>query len=86
MVHEESGAIGRATDSRSQKDNEKKAFERLCAHPKMKVWIGRKVFELQEKMTLEESVARDMDLKNLKFEVRDENGNWKEVKQEEIKD
>lgn len=79
MIHKESGAIGRASDSRSQDENKRHAFERLCATPQMKWWLTKKIYELRQRETLEETVARDMSPENLAVEVKDENGNWKEV-------
>lgn len=40
IIHRESGAIGRAHDSRSQADNKKNAFQRLLATPQMKFWLA----------------------------------------------
>ena len=45
----------------------------------MKFWISRKLYELRQKETLEETVARETTDEYLKYEVKDENGRWIEV-------
>lgn len=79
IIHRETGAIGRASDSRSQADNKAAAFRRLCATPKMKFWIAAKIYELRQKETLEESAARDCSPENLKVEIKNSDGKWQEV-------
>ena len=79
MRHEESGAIGRASDSRSQYDNKKAAFKRLLEDPKMKFWLAKKVQEVRMGETMEAQVEREMAPENLKFEVKNSNGQWEEV-------
>lgn len=76
--HAESGAIGRAHDSRSQERNKREAFKRLCANPRMKFWLAKAIYEVRARETLEETVARDMDPKNLRIEVRLD-GKWVEA-------
>jgi protein subunit release factor B len=85
IIHKESGAIGRASDSRSQAENKKAAFERLVASPKMKHWLAGKLYEIQQQETLEESVEKDMAPSNLKYEIKDEEGKWIEVTEEYFK-
>lgn len=80
IIHEESGAIGRASDSRSLEQNKKSAFQKLCNHPKMKFWIAKKVYEIRQNETLEQTVEKSMSVDNLKFEIKDELGRWIEVK------
>lgn len=79
IIHRESGAIGRASDSRSQADNKAEAFRRLLKTPKMKFWIVKKKFEIDQKMTLEQSVLEETQDQFLKVEVKDETGKWVEV-------
>lgn len=76
MVHRETGAIGRASDSRCQHTNKKTAFKRLCAHPKMKFWFAKKAYELQNKESMEKTVERAMQPHNLVVEVKDSSGRW----------
>ena len=79
IIHRETGAIGRASDSRSQADNKKKAFERLMETPKMKFWLARELYAIQQKETLEETVEKEMVDKNLKYEIKNAEGKWEEV-------
>jgi protein subunit release factor B len=79
MRHEESGAIGRASDSRSQHDNKAEAFRRLCADPRMKFWLAKKVQEVRLGETVEASIARDTKAENLKYEIKNAKGQWEEV-------
>lgn len=75
VVHRESGARGESREHRSQLQNKKAAFRRMAGTSKFKVWLNRKVFELDGKPSPEEKVARDMIPDNLKVEVK-ENGKW----------
>ncbi len=79
MRHSESGAIGRASDSRSQHDNKVSAFKRLMRDPRMKFWISKKVYEVKQGETLEQSVANETKPENLKFEVKNQSGQWEQV-------
>lgn len=78
IIHRESGAIGRASDSRSQADNRKAAFRRLLATPKMKFWLSKRVIEIRERQSLEESIEKELTPDHLKCEIR-RNGKWEEV-------
>jgi len=44
---------------------------------KFKLWLNRKVFEIDQKETLEEIVENKINPENLKIEVKDEHGEWK---------
>lgn len=81
IVHRASGAVGRASDTRSLEQNKKTAFQRLHQHPKMKLWIAGEVYRIREGETLELKVEREvnkqMDPKNLKIEFKDEKGEWR---------
>jgi protein subunit release factor B len=39
IVHRASGAIGEATDSKSQEENKRAAFRRMAETPEFKVWM-----------------------------------------------
>ena len=79
MRHLESGAIGRASDSRSQYDNKRAAFRRLVADPRMKFWLARRLHEVRMGETVEESVEKETTPDNLRYEVQDAEGRWVEV-------
>jgi len=79
IIHRDSGAIGRASDSRSQADNKKTAFNRLMKTSKMKVWLSRKIYEIRERESLEETIEKETTPENLKFEIKNAKGQWEEV-------
>lgn len=83
IMHRESRAIGRASDSRSQADNKKMAFMRLLETNKMKIWLNRKLFEVRERQTIEDSIEKDMTDDKLRYEVQ-RNGKWTEVQATEL--
>jgi hypothetical protein len=79
IIHRETGAIGRASDTRSQAENKKSAFQRLLKHPRMKFFIAAKVFEVRQGETLDQAVEQDMNPEKLKFEIKNAEGKWEEV-------
>tara|TARA_R110002051_G_scaffold314950_5_gene392692 strand:- start:20198 stop:20629 length:432 start_codon:yes stop_codon:yes gene_type:complete len=80
IIHRPSGARGESRNSRSQFENTKHAFRRLTDHPLFRLWIHQEVRRLEGHETPEVIVDRMMnDPRQLKIEVRDENGRWVEV-------
>ena len=79
VIHRETGAIGRASESRSQAENKKAAFSRLLKTPRMKFWLAAKIYAVRQGETLENTVEKDMAPGNLKFEVKNAEGKWEEV-------
>lgn len=79
MRHLESGAAGRASDSRSQHDNKKEAFQRLLADPRMKFWIAKKVYEVHQGESVEQAIAKETTDDKLKYEIKNAKGQWEEV-------
>jgi protein subunit release factor B len=79
IIHKESGAIGRASDSRSLDQNKKSAFERLLKTPQMKFWLAKKVHEVRMGESVEKEIARETTSDKLKFEIRNTDGKWVEV-------
>jgi len=76
ITHKESGAVGLSRDDRSQHRNKKIAFERLVKSGKFKIWVSRRVNEIEAGITIEQQVEEAMNPENLKFEVKDEKGKW----------
>jgi len=74
--HPESGAVGESREERSQWQNKKIALRRLAEHPKFKVWLNKKYYELKTGKTIDQIIDEMMDLKNIKMEIRDEKGRW----------
>jgi protein subunit release factor A len=73
--HIPSGAIGRCSESRSQLENKQKAFRRMAETPKFKVWVNRRLYEIQQGESMEKTVERMMEPQNLVVEVK-RDGKW----------
>ena len=83
--HKDSGAIATGQSQRDRVSNLKEAMENLVKSPKFKAWVKVRVGEVTgEKADIEAKVDRAM--RHLKFEVKDEAGNWKEVQEDDIID
>ena len=83
--HKDSGAIATGQSQRDRVSNLKEAMENLTRSPKFKAWVKVRVGEITgEKADIEAKVDRAM--RHLKFEVKDELGNWKEVSEDEIRE
>lgn len=83
--HKDSGAIATGQSQRDRVSNLKEAMENLIKSPKFKAWVKVRVGEVTgEKADIEAKVDRAM--RHLKFEVKDEAGNWKEVQEDDIID
>ena len=83
--HKDSGAIATGQSQRDRVSNLKEAMENLTKSPKFKAWVKIRVGEATgEKADIEAKVDRAM--RHLKFEVKDEAGNWKEVQEDDIVD
>ena len=74
--HPESGAVGEPKEERTQWQNKKIALRRLAEHPKFKLWLNKKYYELKTGKTIDQIVDEMIDLKNIKMEIRDEKGRW----------
>ena len=83
--HKDSGAIATGQSQRARVSNLKEAMENPTKSPKFKAWVKVRVGEVTgEKADIEAKVDRAM--RHLKFEVKDEAGNWKEVQEDDIID
>ena len=82
LIHKESGAVGESRTYREQSRNKVEAFRRLMETKEWKLWYNRKVFEYLGKESIDDKVKKQLYEENLKFEVKDENGNWVEVNDE----
>lgn len=67
--HPESGAVATGQEERSKEQNTKNAFRRLAEHPKFKLWIAKRIHEINENKTTEQMVDEAMGLENLKIEM-----------------
>lgn len=82
IIHRETGAIGRASDSRSQAENKASAFKRLLETPKMKFWVAAKIYEVRQGETIQSTIESDTTPDKLKFEIKNADGQWEEVDSE----
>lgn len=78
IVHAPSGAVGKASESRSQSKNKETAFRRMAETREFQTWARLKAAELAGQPSPEQVVLEQMRPKNLKIEYRTENG-WKVV-------
>jgi protein subunit release factor A len=75
IFHPDSGARVTAQERRERSQNLKNALHRLAEHPKFKVWVNRRVFEIDSQKTINEMVDELMRPGNLKTEII-KNGKW----------
>ena len=74
-IHKESGSIGTGQEERSHTQNKKNAFKRCVESQTFKIWMNRKIYEIQQGFTLEENVDKMLQEENLKIETK-EDGRW----------
>ena len=74
--HPASGAVGESREERDQHKNRKIAFRRLRNHPKFKLWINKRIHEIEHGETAEQWVARQMNPKNMRVETLNEKSQW----------
>lgn len=73
IVHRASGAVGESQEERSQLQNKRTAFKRMAETDKFKTWLKR---QLGTVTLAEVQVSESMRPRNIKTEVKDENGDW----------
>jgi protein subunit release factor B len=79
IIHRESRASGRSSDSRSQHDNKRAAFERMLKDPKFKFWLARTLYEIKQGEKLEETIENELnDNSKTKYEIKID-GKWTET-------
>lgn len=78
LIHRESGAMGRCSETRSLVQNKEKAFLSLTKQPKFKLWLNSKLYEIQNKQTIEDAVEKMMAPENLRIQIK-EDGKWKSI-------
>ena len=80
LIHRASGAVGESRSDKSQHRNKGLALQRLAVSGKFKAWVNRIAYEITSGKTIEQRVEEAIQPKNLRVEIQDENGNWKEEK------
>lgn len=84
--HPPSGAVGESRTHRTQHQNEKEAFVRLCETTEFKNWhrleVQRQIAIADGKQTIEQQVEEAMSQRNLKVEVK-RDGKWVETESSE---
>lgn len=82
IIHKPSGAVGESREERRQTSNKVKAFSRMARHPKMQLWLrmesSKKLGKKTSEQLAEESVEQLMSPDNLKVEILDICGKWKQ--------
>lgn len=76
IVHKPSNAVGEGREYKSQLQNKKAAFRRLADSKEFKLWVKREASKLEGKPSIEELVEEEIQEKNLKIEIKDQDGNW----------
>lgn len=75
ITHQESGAVGHATEHRTQLQNKQAAFRRMAESKEMTAWLKLETAR-RAGWNIEEEVTKELESKNLKIEVKDEQGRW----------
>ncbi len=82
LKHRASGAVGEATDNKSQIINKREAFKRCIATPEFQAWLKKRSAEAMGLPSVEARVAEAMQEKNITTQVLDENDRWVTVPKE----
>ncbi len=84
ITHLESGAVGESREFRSQPQNQQAAFRRMAESEKFEKW---RKFKASQLLGIEDRIQKDveraMQPKNIRTEVKDENGKWVETNLDE---
>lgn len=77
IKHKETGIIGTGQSNRNQEANKKEAFMSLYNNPSFQLWLKGKINEaLYNTESIDDIVDREM--KNIKIEVKNDEGKWVE--------
>jgi protein subunit release factor A len=79
LVHKASGAVGEATDDKSQHVNRANAFKRLREDERWKAWFRDMVLTTQGRETPGDRLERLMDEANITTQILDERSRWVDV-------
>jgi hypothetical protein len=76
LVHRASGAVGEATDDKSQHVNRAHAFQRLRETDEWKTWFRDMVLRTSGQETPGEKLERWMDETNIVTQILDDRSRW----------
>lgn len=76
MRHRASGAVGEATDSRSQLDNKATAFRRCIETKVFKTWLRIATAEALGRPSVDQLVEQAMRPENIETQVLNDNSAW----------
>ena len=80
ITHIESGATGKSTKLRSQLQNRSEAFKTMIESKTFQTWLKLRLAHIFSGESIEQKVEKAMVPKNLKLEIVDDSGKWKETK------
>jgi protein subunit release factor A len=76
IIHRPSGAVGLSREDRLQISNKRKAFERMAKSDAFQKWVRTQAMRYFNRETVAERLDRMMADRNIKVEVKDEEGKW----------
>ena len=76
IKHPDSGAMVTAQERKERSQNQAAALHRLVEHPKFKLWMNKRVWEIDHEQTVEKYVEEQMHPKNVKVEILNEKSQW----------
>jgi|SRR5882762_5123281 len=77
VTHLNSGAVGRAVDTRSQSRNKQLAFKRMSESKEFKAWHKLECSKrMGQQISIEEKLDRSLVPQNLKVELQNERGQF----------
>jgi protein subunit release factor B len=76
VVHEPSGAVGEARDSRDQLQNKRAAFRRMAESRAFQLWARIEAARRVTGKTIDQLVDESIAPENLLVEVRGDDGRW----------
>jgi len=80
-THNDSGAVGKSEDGRSQSHNKKAAFRKMAESSKFKGWIKlEKAKRMGIEARIEDEAKQALHPKNMRVETKDADGKWVENK------
>jgi len=85
ITHKASGAVGEAREERSQIQNKRVAWKRMCETKTFQSWIRMEHARRMGAKTTEQRVNEALAESNIKTEVLDENSKWNTVEVKDLK-